>query len=29
MGAPKGMVKIFIGGKAGKTIVEGEEIGKD
>ena len=28
MGAPKGMVKIFIGGKAGKTIVEGEEIGR-
>lgn len=28
MGAPKGMVKIFIGGKAGKTIIEGEEIGR-
>ena len=28
MGAPKGMVKIFVGGKAGKTIVEAEEIGR-
>ena len=28
MSAPKGMVKIFVGGKAGKTIVEAEEIGR-
>ena len=28
MGAPKGMVKIFIGGRAGRSVVEGEEIAR-